>query len=106
MRAESTSTGLWDAQGQMVLSEDLPLSATSCQRLEAWCDWFEDFEGYLPPEYRTPPVFPLDAFNAEGRVIAALIQNELPDWTVVYEDEPLEWSSPTPFQNPLQNNRA
>jgi hypothetical protein len=93
MQAETTTTGLWDAERQMVLTEELPLSSATCTRLEAWCVWFYEFEGYLPPSHRTPPVFPLDAFNAEGRAIAALIQNELPDWTVVYEDEPLSWSA-------------
>ena len=92
MWAESSTGGLWDEQGQMVFAADLGLQLATVKRLEAWSTWFEEFEGHLPASKRTPPLFPLDAFNAEGRAIAALIQSELPDWTVTYKDEPLQYS--------------
>ena len=89
--AESTTDGLWDRQGQMVFSDDLPLTEGTRKRLAAWAEWIDDFEDYLPPQKRAPPIFPLDAFNSEGRVITAIIQRELPDWTVVYREIPLQW---------------
>ena len=91
--AESTTDGLWDAHGQMIYCEDLPLTQATRARLAVWSRWIDDFEDYLPPSRRTPPAFPLDDFNAEGQAIAAIIQSELPDWTVVYCKIPLEWSA-------------
>jgi len=91
MMAESTTGGLWDERGQMVFATDLGLQPATIKRLAAWSTWFEEFEGHLPASKRTPPLFPLDAFNTEGRAIAALIQSELPDWAVTYEDEPSDF---------------
>lgn len=87
--AEQTTEGLWDDTGDMVLSEDLSLQPSTVARLHAWNEWHEDYEDYLPPSHRSQPPFPLEAFNAEGRAIAVLIQSELPSWTVVYTEEPL-----------------
>lgn len=87
VRAEHTTGGLWDEEGQMVFSEDLPIQPSTRARLQAWSKWYEDFESYYPPSRRSQPAFPLEAFNAEGRAIAELIQSELPAWTVTYTEE-------------------
>ena len=92
MWAESSTNGLWDEHGQTLFPDELGLSPAITQRLERWAEWFEDFDGHLPASMRPGPLFPLDAFNAEGRAIAAILQSELPDWTVTYKDEPLEYS--------------
>ena len=89
--AESSTDGLWDAQGQMIFSDDLPLTQETRERLAAWCRWIDDFEDFLPASRRSPPVFPLDDFNAEGLAITEIVRRELPDWTVVYYPIPLEW---------------
>ena len=86
----------------MVFSNDLPIRQATRDNFTAWCEWFENFEDYRPPGLRAQPAFPLDAFDAEGRAIAAMIQSKMPGWTVVYEAEPFDWFNlkappPIPF---------
>jgi hypothetical protein len=53
-------------------------------RIDAWGAWWAKSEFYLSPEERRS--FDLDAFVAEGRLIAEAIKAELPGWSVRYHD--------------------
>lgn len=88
MFAEYGLDCLWDETGdQLWLDEELKLPPAIVARFKAWNEWSDELESYLPSSHRTAdPPFPLEAFNTEGRAIAALIQSELPDWTVVYTE--------------------
>ncbi|APG30475.1 Hypothetical protein GbCGDNIH3_1596 [Granulibacter bethesdensis] len=76
---------LWSSKGEMILLADLPISQDLTTRLQAWEDWADDFEDFLPPEERAP--FDLEGFTEAGLEIARALKAELPDYTILYCDE-------------------
>lgn len=92
VRAELLSSCLWHMGGSCDSYTGLPpIPNLLATRLEAFERWHDDLDAAndLPQplywEQRTD--FPVDAFNAEGRVIAHALKAALSaNWTVVYVD--------------------
>lgn len=71
--------------------EDLPVSDALRDRLRAWNARYEDgcdVEAYADP---TCGRFDFIAFANEGFRLAKEVKRQLPDWTVLYWDEALDW---------------
>lgn len=86
--ADYSASGVWNSLGESMDADKLPVSAAWLDRLQAWCDWYEDNDDYLPAVARKRPLFPIAEFCAEGRALAQALKAELgADWTVVYFDE-------------------
>lgn len=86
--ADYSSSGLWNSLGESMDPDVLPVSAAWLDRLQAWCDWYESNDDYLPAPARRRPLFPIVEFCAQGLALARALKAELgEDWTVVYFDE-------------------
>jgi hypothetical protein len=70
---------------------DLPVSEALAVRLLAWNDRYE--ADCHPADYEdvTGMRFDFVAFAREGLEIAKAVKRELPQWTVIYWDEGLDW---------------
>ena len=74
--------GIEDSFATPVDADELPLTPSTRARLQAWCDWSDDAEDYLPINSRKRVYFSHDDFWKEGLAITRLIRAELPEWTV------------------------
>lgn len=70
---------------------DLDISDQLRDRLRAWNDRYED--GCHPLDYEDVggARFDFVAFAKDGLEIAKAVKRELPDWTVTYWDEAVDW---------------
>lgn len=82
------SCSFWSTDGLPIWPEDLPISLDLRRQLERWAEWYDDEEG----RHDGPPPWeahggPIAAFNAEGRMLARALKEELgPTWTVIMSD--------------------
>ena len=88
VRADAGCSGLWNANGNLVQPQNLPITKALGHRIVAWQDWYDSEES----RHGGPPPWeahggPIAAVNAEGRAIGHALKAALPpDWTVVVED--------------------
>lgn len=77
-----SAEGLWDERGTMFRIDSFPLSADLKARILRWQEHFTD---HAKP-WEAANAFDWEAHDAEGEAMAALVKQELPDWTVVAGD--------------------
>lgn len=85
--ADYFSTGLWGEDGINVDVENFALSAGTVTALKEWCDLYETNDDYLDIDDRKQPLFDLQAFADQGRLVAQAIKKDLPDFKILYSDE-------------------
>lgn len=86
LMADYASSGVWESDGLMMDSDDLPISNRIKEMIFRWMCWYEESQFFLPPEERTVD-FDIQNFSKIGEQIAKEIKLELSDWTVVYMNE-------------------
>ncbi|GGH25587.1 hypothetical protein GCM10007036_32810 [Alsobacter metallidurans] len=85
------SEGVWTAEGQEALVEDLPIDRALADRLADWQEAFDSVDdqiddGDIPAEIAATA---WAALAEEGLLIARSIKRALPEWTVLYVDPAL-----------------
>lgn len=88
---EEGGLGYWLADPPAQALGDLPISEGLRDRLYRWnTRWEQDCSS---DAYEDPmgARFDFVAFANHGFVLAKAVKRELPQWTVVYRDEALEW---------------
>jgi hypothetical protein len=89
--AEEDGPGYWLADAEARRFGTLPVAAELRDRLAAWNDWFSadcDAAALADP---TAGRFDVIAFSNQGFRLAKAVKRALPDWTVLYWDEALDW---------------
>jgi len=74
--------GVWGAPAYGSM-EGFRVSPGLWARIQRWQDWYHTQNPSLDPD----PAFDMEAFTAEGLLIARAVKAELPEWTVIYSDE-------------------
>lgn len=89
--AEEGGLGYWLADPPAQALSDLPVSEALRDRLYDWNTRWE--QGGSADAYEDPmgARFDFVAFAKDGFALAKAVKRELPQWTVVYRDEALEW---------------
>jgi hypothetical protein len=89
--ADYDGEGYWLADDAARAIGDLPVSEALRQRLIAWNAWYD--RDCDPDAYSDPAGIRFDfvAFSAAGLALAKAVKRELPDWTVLYWDEAVDW---------------
>jgi hypothetical protein len=89
--ADYCSRGFQILDGETRAADELPISDALKTRLSTWNDRFEDT--CHPTDYEDVRGMQFDFvdFAKEGLEIAKAIKRELPQWTVTYWDESLDW---------------
>ena len=89
--AEEGGLGYWLADATARAIGDLPISEDLRDRLYLWNTRWE--QGASSDAYEDPmgSRFDFVAFSNEGFALAKTVKRELPDWTVIYWDEAIEW---------------
>lgn len=70
---------------------ELPVAADLLARIAAWVGRYDALCDPLAYEDVTGKRFDFVAFAAEGLALAHAVKRSLPEWTVTYFDESLDW---------------
>lgn len=89
--AEDGGLGYWLADPEARAIGDLPVSEELRDNLYVWNTRWE--QGCSGDAYEDPmgARFDFVAFSNDGFALAKAVKRELPDWTVLYWDEAIEW---------------
>jgi hypothetical protein len=79
-----SADGYWLCNAAALAHPDLPIGNALRERLFSWQCWHDRYG--VDDFAHAPRSLGIEAFSAEGLLIARDVKSELPHWTVIYHD--------------------